>query len=776
LDATIGVDCMPGLENGINYAINNGSSSVTFILNHTGDATDFYEWGSRESIYGDQPYLNISYNRDVSLTIDLDSPLNDAIEEPGNISFNWTTIGDESDYLCNLTLDGLVNVSNINAANNTITNTSILFIDETTYPWNVTCWNGNKSGTSETRNLVVATSYDDVVFNTSFEGANLINISYSSGNAEGYRHYTALMNYSADTGHTNYHFWYYFGMHNIINKTVQVDIINCLQTDEDNDRWDHVEAVYSFDNNITNAWNRMNSSADQTNYSFNYDSSNNDYIINITPGESSTIFIAPNYPYPYTSLQNYILSKNSNQYANVSVLGLTEGNRNINIIEITDTDYNNSEKFKVFIIAGQHVSGEEQGVWNSNGIIDFLLNETNPTANKIRQDYIFKIIPLVDPDSSAMGRGRYGYNWLDPNRQWNFPNPNNFLSINLTKNEIASFDPDLFIDLHGMISNSDNQLYYPSSSNNNEVGIMNNISSYWLETGSRVAQSTIGLASVAIDNEYDILSLTIETSISRTSSTGVRTKENWKADGKNIISGIYDYFGDANASFMAVTQTDPPIEENNRNLYKYTAHHSTINKNGEGIFNFKYNLAIRSINITAKEKIHFPKITVENLYTPHRMKRVPELIDGQVYSYEEITPLLFNDSHVKNIKINFRIKSIWLKKNNLSAGDIALKRYTSEWVDLDTKFIERKNNYHYFKSESPGFSYFAIGNKTKIITSPKKVDLPKQEEEIIELKEIEILEKFSFTRMCKNILNWITSNYNNLIKMDIIRGYFSTSK
>jgi hypothetical protein len=556
IDAVVGTDCISDLGEGINYAISNGSSSVTFILNHTGDASDYYEWGSKESTYDDKPYLNITYNRDVSLTINLNSPTNGASEEPGNVNFNWTAFGDNSSYLCNLTIDGLVNVSNIPTQNNTATTTNISFTNEIVHSWNVTCWNGSNSETSETRDLTIATIYDDITFNASFEGGNLANISYISGNSTGYRRYSAEMNYTTGTGHDTYHFWFYFGMHNTTNKSIQVDIINCLQIDEDSNRWDHVKATYSFDNNLT--WNRTtNTTTPNSNFTHQYHSTDNNYTINITSGENNEIFIASNYPYPYTRFhQDYLLPKNSSKYANVSLLGLSEGGRNVTMITITDSNYNDSEKHKIFLLGGQHVSGEEQGVWNARGTIDFLLNETNETAAKLRQDYIFKIVPLMDVFASVTGRGRYSKDWLDPNRQWNSTESDNLLPVNYTKKEIETFNPDLFIDFHGMISNEENQHYYPSGGQS-EVGIMNNISLFWPETGSRIAQSTKGLASVAIDDEFGILSLTLETAISATSAHSTRTNEDWTNDGKSVVRGIYSYFGNADATFINIAPNIP---------------------------------------------------------------------------------------------------------------------------------------------------------------------------------------------------------------------------
>lgn len=151
------------------------------------------------------------------------------------------------------------------------------------------------------------------------------------------------------------------------------------------------------------------------------------------------------------------------------------------------------------------------------------------------------------------------------------------------------------------------------------------------------------------------------------------------------------------------------------NPYKSIDSHLKIDKSEIGIFKFWSLLSIRKINLTAKENIHSPKIVVEWLNSDSDKKEIPQLIkDNLIYHYEKITPYNFNDSSIKDMIISFRIRNKWLKDNNLKVEDIVLRRYTYHWVELDTIFIKEKDGYSYFEAKSPGFSYFAIGNKLEI--------------------------------------------------------------
>ena len=77
-----------------------------------------------------------------------------------NARFNFTAIDNlDLGLKCNMTLDGNVNVSDINAANGTIINISIQGITDTVHYWNVSCWDNTSSyNTSATFNFTIDTT------------------------------------------------------------------------------------------------------------------------------------------------------------------------------------------------------------------------------------------------------------------------------------------------------------------------------------------------------------------------------------------------------------------------------------------------------------------------------------------------------------------------------------------------------------------------------------------------------------------------------------------
>ena len=59
-----------------------------------------------------------------------------------------------------------------------------------------------------------------------------------------------------------------------------------------------------------------------------------------------------------------------------------------------------------------------------HGVLDFLVSD-EPEAIALRQQYIFKIIPMLNPDGVIYGNYRSSILGVDLNRRWR--NPSKFL-------------------------------------------------------------------------------------------------------------------------------------------------------------------------------------------------------------------------------------------------------------------------------------------------------------------------------------------------------------
>ena len=72
--------------------------------------------------------------------------------------------------------------------------------------------------------------------------------------------------------------------------------------------------------------------------------------------------------------------------------------------------------------------------------------------------------------------------------------------------------------------------------------------------------------------------------------------------------------------------------------------------------------------------------------------------------------------------IGFRVEKSWINNNSVNESLIALQRYNKSWEALYTEKVGEDNSYSYFKSKTPGFSFFAITYTGKVGENGTQID------------------------------------------------------
>lgn len=108
------------------------------------------------------------------------------------------------------------------------------------------------------------------------------------------------------------------------------------------------------------------------------------------------------------------------------------------------------------------------------GIIDFLLAET-PEASNLRKHYVFKLIPMLNPDGVVYGNYRCSLLGYDLNRQWKSPDkilhPTVFHAKEMIRATSCQREIALYCDLHAH-SMQKNVFMYGCSCASNEIDYM----------------------------------------------------------------------------------------------------------------------------------------------------------------------------------------------------------------------------------------------------------------------------------------------------------------
>ena len=76
---------------------------------------------------------------------------------------------------------------------------------------------------------------------------------------------------------------------------------------------------------------------------------------------------------------------------------------------------------KGVVLSARAPPGETVGSWMMRGAIFFLTDPDNEEASLLRRNFVFKVIPMLNPDGVINGNYRCSLAGCDLNRRWKFP-------------------------------------------------------------------------------------------------------------------------------------------------------------------------------------------------------------------------------------------------------------------------------------------------------------------------------------------------------------------
>ncbi|XP_046872539.1 cytosolic carboxypeptidase 1 isoform X2 [Hypomesus transpacificus] len=310
---------------------------------------------------------------------------------------------------------------------------------------------------------------ESLKFNSQFESGNL-------RKAIQVRKFEYDLVLNSDINSNHYHQWFYFEVSGMrVGTPYRFNIINC---EKSNSQFNYGMQVlmYSVQEAISGRPRWVRTGTDICYYKNHFSRSSlaaggqkgrSYYTTTFSTAFShrdDVCYFAYHYPYTYSTLKMHLAKlealRTPQIYLRQDVLCDTLGGNPCPLLTITAMPESTSNEHicqlrnrpLVFLSSRVH-PGETNASWVMKGTLEFLMG-TSPQAHSLRESYIFKIVPMLNPDGVINGNHRCSLSGEDLNRQWQSPVPDLHPTIYHTKSllqYLAAIQraPLVFCDYHG---------------------------------------------------------------------------------------------------------------------------------------------------------------------------------------------------------------------------------------------------------------------------------------------------------------------------------------
>ncbi len=237
---------------------------------------------------------------------------------------------------------------------------------------------------------------------TNFEGGNLGKVERVTDT-----HFRCRVAGEADQDKRNRQAnWYYFRIDNAAGREITIDLVD-LVGEYDYRPGAHAVTrdtypVYSYDRKT---WRHFEA--------IEWDDKEPRLRLGFTPA-LDTMWIAHVPPYTTQDLERLLFDLQGHPHLKRAVIGTTPRRRDLVLLTITNPVLPDKAKKVVWLMFRQH-AWESGSSWVGEGALRFLLS---PDAASLRDHFIFKILPMADPDGVARGGVRFNAKGYDLNRNW----------------------------------------------------------------------------------------------------------------------------------------------------------------------------------------------------------------------------------------------------------------------------------------------------------------------------------------------------------------------
>ena len=171
-----------------------------------------------------------------------------------------------------------------------------------------------------------------------------------------------------------------------------------------------------------------------------------------------TVWIAYIPPYTFSRLESLLTEVRAHPAIKVESIGRSVEGRPLYLVDVAEPGRPEDSRPVVWVVARQHAF-EAGGSWAVEGLLRFLTG-SDPAAQAIRKQLVFKLCPMMNPDGVFRGGTRFNARGVDLNRHWHVNDPlsqdaNSAPEIALLKRAIRSWRASHRLDLWVNIHNND---------------------------------------------------------------------------------------------------------------------------------------------------------------------------------------------------------------------------------------------------------------------------------------------------------------------------------
>ncbi|XP_063084018.1 cytosolic carboxypeptidase 2 isoform X2 [Cavia porcellus] len=273
------------------------------------------------------------------------------------------------------------------------------------------------------------------------------------------------------------------------------------------------------------------------------------------PHDRDTCFLAHGYPYTYSDLQGYLraVARDPAQARLCKLRALCRSLAGNPVYLLTITNpapgpRQAAAKRAVVLSARVH-PGESGGSWVMRGFLDFILGGS-PDAQLLRDLFVFKVVPMLNPDGVIVGNHRCSLAGRDLNRHYRTLLKDAFPCVWYTRNMIQRLLEErevlLYCDFHGH-SRKNNVFLYGCSSSDHKRWLHERVFPLMLSKNapdtvqkSREGTGRVVMWRMGIRNSYTLESTFGGSTLGSKRDTHLTT-EDLKALGRHICDTLLDF-------------------------------------------------------------------------------------------------------------------------------------------------------------------------------------------------------------------------------------------